>query len=90
MLREIKGGQIALRFPSLQDPPKEPRPHIDGMYSPTNGVKKGTINSFTGLVGVLLSDLPDENRGNFTVWTGTHNQSICLLFQAVAYQSCLG
>src|SRR2546423_306396 len=26
-------GQIALRFPGLQDPPGAPRPHIDGMYS---------------------------------------------------------
>ena len=51
-------GQIALRFPSLQDPPGAPRPHIDGMYSPTNGVEKGTIGNFTALVAVFLSDVP--------------------------------
>src|SRR4029078_7199789 len=48
------------------------RAHIDGMYSPTNGVKPGTISNFTALLGVLLSDLPDENAGNFTVWPGSH------------------
>ncbi len=71
-LKRAGGGQIALRFPGLQDPPRKPGGHLDGMYSPTNGVKEGTIGNFTALVGVLLSDLPDENAGNFTVWPGTH------------------
>ena len=68
-------GQIALRFPGLQDPHGEPRPHIDGMYSPTNGVEKGTIGSFTALLAVLLSDLPEPYAGNFTVWPGSHAQN---------------
>lgn len=70
-------GQIALRFPTLDDPPKPATPHIDGMYSPTNGVPKGTIANFTALVGVILSDIPADNCGNFTVWPGSHllNQS---------------
>jgi len=42
------------------------------MYSPTNGVKEGTIGNFTALVSVLLSDVPEPNSGNFTVWPGTH------------------
>lgn len=67
-------GQIALRFPGLQDPPGAPRPHIDGMYSPTNGVEKGTIGNFTALLAVFLSDVPEPFAGNFTVWPGSHLQ----------------
>ncbi len=69
-IRPIRGGQIALRFPSPT--PRMPGPHIDGMYSPTNGVPKGKIANFTALIGVLLSDLPNPDSGNFTVWPGTH------------------
>jgi hypothetical protein len=67
------GGQIALRFPSFQDPPRPPRPHIDGMYSPTNGVQEGTIQNFTALGCILLSELNRDFAGNFTVWPGTHH-----------------
>ena len=70
-IRPVGRGQIALRFPVTTEP-AEPRPHIDGMYSPTNGVPKGEIRNFTALVGVLLSDLPGVAAGNFTVWPGTH------------------
>ncbi|MDB5085570.1 MAG: Protein involved in biosynthesis of mitomycin antibiotics/polyketide fumonisin [Bacilli bacterium] len=71
-IRPVTGGQIALRFPSLQDPPNPPTPHLDGMYTPTNGVPEGTIQNFTMLVGVLLSDLSESFAGNFTVWPGSH------------------
>ena len=70
-IRPVKGGQIALRFPSMEQP-GEPHAHIDGMYTPTNGVPKGTIANFTALVGVLLSDLPQPYSGNLAVWPGTH------------------
>jgi hypothetical protein len=72
-IKSIKGGQIALRFPGMQDPPGRPNPHIDGMYSPTNGVPEGTIQNFTALLAVFLSDLPQPYAGNFTVWPGTHH-----------------
>lgn len=71
-LREIRGGQIAVRFPTLHDPPPAPRPHLDGMYSPNNGVPEGTIQNFTMLVGVYLSEVQRTYAGNFTVWPGTH------------------
>jgi hypothetical protein len=71
-IRAEHHGQIALRFPGLQDPPGEPRPHIDGMYTPTNGVPKGQINNFTALLAVFLSDLSAPYSGNFTVWPGSH------------------
>ncbi len=65
------GGQIAMRFPSLDEPGKA-RPHLDGMYSPNNGVPEGTIGNFTMLLGVLLSDVPQSLMGNLTAWPGTH------------------
>ncbi|WP_020575871.1 phytanoyl-CoA dioxygenase family protein [Actinopolymorpha alba] len=67
----VRSGQIALRFPSTE-PPHDPHPHIDGMYSPHNGVPEGTIQNFTALIGVFLSDVPAAYSGNFTVWPGTH------------------
>ena len=67
------GGQLALRFP--REPNSEIRPpgsHIDGVHSPHNGVPKGTIASFSALVGVFLTDVNENNAGNFTVWPGSH------------------
>jgi len=72
-LQPPRSGQVAIRFPSLQDPPPPPRPHLDGMHSPTNGVPEGEIRNFTMLVGVFLSDVPAPYSGNFTVWPGTHH-----------------
>lgn len=71
-IQPASSGQIALRFPSLNDPPPEPRPHLDGMHSPHNGVPKGEIRNFTMLLGVALSDVPASYCGNFTVWPKTH------------------
>lgn len=68
------GGQIALRFPTMKDPPAAARPHLDGIHSPTNGVPEGKLHNFTALVGVLLSDLPEGNAGNFTAWPGSHQK----------------
>jgi hypothetical protein len=74
-LQPVTIGQVALRFPSDPSstaPPLPPYAHVDGMYTPTNGVIEGTIYNYTALAGILLSDLPDENAGNFTVWPGSH------------------
>jgi Phytanoyl-CoA dioxygenase (PhyH) len=74
--RQIRGltrGQIALRFPSME-PLRPPHPHLDGMYTPSNGVPKGTIRNFTALVGVVLSEIPHADMGNLTVWPGSHVQ----------------
>lgn len=72
-IRPVGAGQIALRFPSMQNPPPPPRPHLDGMHTPYNGVPEGTIQNFTMLVSVLLSELTAPYSGNFTVWPGTHH-----------------
>lgn len=70
----ISKAQIALRFPNTQSPEGNHEPHLDGLHTPYNGVPAGTILSFTGLIGVFLSSLPDEYMGNFTVWPGSHHQ----------------
>jgi hypothetical protein len=63
--------QIALRFPVMEKP-GELHPHIDGMSSANNRIKKGNICTFTALAGFLLSDIPNRYWGNFTGWPGTH------------------
>ncbi|MEM1108077.1 MAG: hypothetical protein AAGH99_05220 [Planctomycetota bacterium] len=67
-------AQIALRYPRIDpDQPREPRGHLDGVGSGTNGVPKGTyLRNFTALVTLLLNDQPEPFRGNFTVWPGSH------------------
>lgn len=71
-----RSGQIALRFPQ-PDVPLSYRheAHIDGVYSPTNGLTKGTISNFTALVAVFLSDMPYDSMGNFIVWPGSHRRN---------------
>lgn len=71
-LKPVGSGQIAVRFPSLLDPPEEPRGHLDGMHSPHNGVPKGEIRNFTMLLGVMLSEVKTPFAGNLTVWPGSH------------------
>lgn len=71
-LSPCRGGQIALRFPRVEEPPTRIGCHLDGMYSPTNGVQEGTIANFTLLLGVMLSDVSGPYAGNFTAWPGTH------------------
>jgi len=72
-IKPIGSGQIALRFPTLQDPPGQPRPHLDGMHAPNNGVPAGTIHNFTMLLGVALSDVTTPFAGNLALWPGTHH-----------------
>jgi len=59
--------QVALTFPPYQHIPGAG--HIDGL-----GPKKpgGRPNSFTLLIGVILSDQSADNMGNLHVWPGTH------------------
>ncbi len=71
--KPVEAGQIALRFPLAGDSAKPPAPHLDGMYTPTNGVPEGRILSFTMLLGVVLSDVHEAWSGNLTVWPRTHH-----------------
>lgn len=63
-------AQIALRFPELAS--HEPTPHLDGMAAPGNGVPPGELRPFAALVGLYLEPVPTEQRGNLTVWPGSH------------------
>jgi hypothetical protein len=73
-VRPPSQGQIALRFPSFPGlgPASPAVPHIDGVASPGNGVEVGTLQHFTALGGVFLSAVPQGDRGNLTVWPGSH------------------
>ena len=62
------------RFPLApgEDAP-EPRGHLDGIGSGTNGMPKGYYNrGFTAFAVVYLADLLETNAGNFTVWPKSH------------------
>lgn len=65
-------GQIALSFPTAGGADRL-YPHLDGLYTPTNGVPRGEVLSFTALVGVMLSDVTAPASGNLVVWPGTHH-----------------
>ncbi|MBA2392317.1 MAG: hypothetical protein H0V70_06175 [Ktedonobacteraceae bacterium] len=70
-IQPVQYGQIALRFPMMREAAKA-TPHLDGMYSPNNGVPEGTIRNFTALIGVFLNDIPHNDMGNLAVWPGSH------------------
>ena len=70
-VRRPRTGQIALSFPAAGTPQRA-HPHLDGMYTPTNGVPRGEILSFTMLAGVMLSDVTAPSSGNLVVWPGSH------------------
>jgi hypothetical protein len=45
--------------------------HLDGYYTPTNGVPEGTVGTFT--IGATIYVEKVEHRGGgFTVWPGSH------------------
>jgi hypothetical protein len=71
MVRPPNEAQIALRFPTL-GAGSPAVPHIDGIATPDNGVPPGTLFHFTALGGVFLSPVDTVDRGNLTVWPGSH------------------
>lgn len=65
----IQGVQAALRYPDYPDPPDpQAGAHLDGMLK----IKEGKVENFTALAGILLSDQPRPNMGNFVVYPGSH------------------
>ncbi len=71
-------GQVPPRFP--QDIEKDAtnvkinRGHIDGIGSGINGIPLGEYHrGFTCLCVVLLSNLPEDFMGNFSVWPKSHH-----------------
>mmetsp|Transcript_23423 Transcript_23423/g.58591 ORF Transcript_23423/g.58591 Transcript_23423/m.58591 type:complete len:483 (-) Transcript_23423:60-1508(-) len=46
--------------------------HVDGVPDAVNGLQPGKVHNFSLLLGVLLSDLPEEKSGNLIVYPGGH------------------
>jgi len=46
--------------------------HIDGFPDAIKGLKTGQVQNFTCLLGILLSEVPDDFCGNLTVYPGSH------------------
>ena len=70
----ISMTQVALRFPGYgKQHARKVGGHIDGVGTDTNGIPRGQfVRNFSLLATCLLSDLPGDFRGNFTVWPGSH------------------
>ena len=83
-------AQVALTYPPYPHIPGSG--HVDGL----NRLRDGRPQSFTLLVGVLLSDQSADHMGNVHVWPGTHRATaeyarthgIEALFEAAAETSC--
>jgi ectoine hydroxylase-related dioxygenase (phytanoyl-CoA dioxygenase family) len=71
-LEPVTTGQIALSFPVDASGSRRAHPHIDGLYTPENGVPKGSVLSFTMLAGVVLGAAPTAGGGHLVVWPGSH------------------
>jgi hypothetical protein len=73
-LERVTTGQIALSFPvSEAAKTPAPHPHLDGLYTPDNGVPAGSVLSFTMLAGIVLSDVTTPHAGNLVAWPGSHH-----------------
>lgn len=48
--------------------------HLDGYYTPTNGVPEGTVGRFQVGTSFYLNNVVNQG-GGFTVWPGTHIQA---------------
>ena len=48
--------------------------HLDGYYTPTNGVPQGTVGKFFVGVSCYINDI-EHQGGGFTIWPGTHIQA---------------
>ena len=62
-LERVTTGQIALSFPADGPVKAHPHPHLDGLYTPDNGVPEGSVLSFTMLAGIVLSDVTAPDAG---------------------------
>lgn len=60
-------AQIAIRFPEL-----EGSPQTNNCIWHTDGFRQGQTHGFSLLLGLMLSDVSEENSGNLCVWPGTH------------------
>lgn len=71
-IEPVTEAQAVLRFPRLQKTGWEPELHLDEYVPPYPGDETSSTPSFTLLLCVLLSDLPEGNAGNFAFSPGSH------------------
>ncbi|NKB69712.1 MAG: hypothetical protein GKR89_21795 [Candidatus Latescibacteria bacterium] len=48
--------------------------HLDGYYTPTNGVAEGTVGCFQVGVTIYVEDIEPQG-GGFTLWPGSHQKA---------------
>lgn len=69
------GPGPALVYPSGDDQWTKPtQGHLDGYYTPTNGVAEGTVGLFHVGTTIYVEDI-EPHGGCFTIWPGTHRQA---------------
>ena len=80
MMRELVGPQLnvsngpgpALTYPNGRTDWSLPeRGHLDGYYTPTNGVAEGTVGCTNINIVIYVEDILDRG-GGFTLWPGSH------------------
>lgn len=65
------GAGPHINFPDPDKEWREPMGHLDGYHTPTNGVPKGVVGSFT-LGATLYLEKVEKQGGGFTIWPGSH------------------
>ncbi len=65
------GASPHINFPDPDREYREPRGHLDGYHTPTNGVPKGVVGSFT-LGATTYIETVEKHGGGFTIWPGSH------------------
>jgi hypothetical protein len=73
LLTRPKSFGPKLNFPTDETEWSASGPHLDGYYTPKNGVPEGTVGRFFVGVTLYLTEQKPEG-GGFTVWPATHLQ----------------
>jgi len=68
---KVGGGQIALRYPQMGEPPVSGK--LGGRGWHIDGLDQGTHSTFDLLVGVCLSDQTNPWSGNLVLHKGSHH-----------------
>jgi hypothetical protein len=86
-VRPVTRAKPYPRFPlPLGEVAPEPRGHLDGIGSGTNGMAKGVYRrGFTAFAVIYLADVLEPNSGNFTVWPKSH-RTFETYFKEVGYE----
>ena len=64
-----------LNFPTGTDEWTLPgQGHLDGYYTPTNGVAEGTVGCFQVGTTIYVEDI-EPHSGGFTLWPGSHRKA---------------